>query len=157
MGKKTREVVDCNQGVLALVVHQIHAAEFSSGVLRKSAVREFWTSCCRTFGNLCTFGQSQWCRPVALANLYRVRLARWIVEMRPWYAPCRRFGVPYMKELQLCSPSWQVYRGFSIHLGSTNMDADPLVRLVCYLANQWCWDLLAQPKWNLLSCRLVEF
>lgn len=92
----------------------------------------------------CSFGQ------------YKVRLTRWSVKVRPWSASCRRLGAPYLKELQLCPPSWQVLRGLSIHLGGTNIDPDPLVSLACYLANQWWWDLLAQPKLCLLSSLLVR-
>ena len=84
----------------------------------------------------CSFGQ------------FRLRLnckciTRWSVKVRSCCVSCRRLEVPYLKELQLSFPPWQVRRGLSIHLGSTNIDPDSLVSLACYLANQGssCNDL----------------
>ena len=125
-------------------------------MLLKSAVREFWASCCPNAGNLYSFGQSQWCRPVALANsdcaltvnVLHVGALRWDHDVRPagdWglHTWKNYNSVPFhCKSVEDCR---------SIHLGSTNIDPDPLVSLGCYLANQWSWDLLAQPKWCLLS------
>ena len=87
-----------------------------------------WTS---SVMSSCSFGR------------FKVRLTRWSVKVRSCCVSCRRLEVPYLKELQLSFPPWQVRRGLSIHLGSTNIDPDSLVSLVCYLANQGssCNDL----------------